>query len=641
MEFMNNRQKELLRILLTEADKPLVIQDLSERVACSEKTIRNDLNDIEAYLKQYKTAVIIRKPGIGVYLKIDEAERTKLFQSLHQTEVLSEQERLTEIAYQLLVSEKPITQQQLADQYYVNKAAIKQDLASLTSWLRNFDLSLVSRQRIGNTIEGTELNKRSALAHVSQLYSPETKDTHDVLDLFLPHEISTVRKTLKDLQQHYDFIFIDGAFESLLVHALIMIKRTRQQINVFIDEGEKDAIYQREDYQHTRWFLERLEHILGIRFPEEEVIYFTWHLISCKKRQGDTEELANQRDLEKIVSELTVKLRELTLINFQEDTVLIDGLTIHMDSVVNRLTYGFPITNPLLSEIKKMYPYMFGMVLLAVKELKSFAIQMPEDEAAYLVLHFQASIERMQGVRERKKQGIIVCHMGVGMSHLLQAKLEQNFYNVTILACIGKAELRGYLKENKVDFIISTIPLGQTEVPSIVVSPLLEQKEKEKVGKFIKEVESGRTNENKVSPLVSMVEKETVFLQVEKEHRYEVVEMLANALYVHGYVDQTYTHSALLREKLSATSIGSGIAIPHGKPEGIKKPAIAVAVLAHPLEWGNEMVSLVFLLAISNEHKKQAGNIFHELSSLSEQPSLVESLQSAQDPSEFIMTLHQ
>src|SRR5699024_12814786 len=132
-------------------------------------------------------------------------------------------------------------------------------------------------------------------------------------------------------------------------------------------------------------------------------------------------------NLETVVIELTDKLRELTLINFQEDTVLIDGLTIHMDSVVNRLTYGFPITNPLLSEIKKMYPYMFVMVLLAVKDLKSFDIQMPEDEAAYLVLHFQASMERMQGTRTVKKQAVIVCHMCIGLLLLMQAKIELYF----------------------------------------------------------------------------------------------------------------------------------------------------------------------------------------------------------------------
>src|SRR5699024_5439852 len=142
---MNNRQSELLRILLTDDANPLVIQDLSNRLACSEKTIRNDLNDIEAYLKQYETAVLIRKPGIGISLKVDEAERAKLFQSLHRTETIPEKERITEIAYQLLVSDKPITLQQLAEQYYVNRGEIKKDLDRLTKRLRSFDLSQIGR----------------------------------------------------------------------------------------------------------------------------------------------------------------------------------------------------------------------------------------------------------------------------------------------------------------------------------------------------------------------------------------------------------------------------------------------------------------------------------------------------------------
>src|SRR5699024_6390238 len=143
---------------------------------------------------------------------------------------------------------------------------------------------------------------------------------------------------------------------------------------VYIDEEEKDDIYHREDYEHTRWFLARLEHILSIRFPEEEVIYFTWHLMSCKKRQADADELPNQHNLETVVIELTYNLRELTLITFHEDTILIDCLTIHIDSVVYRITYCFSIIIHILFNIKILYPYMFVMVLLALKVFKSFDI---------------------------------------------------------------------------------------------------------------------------------------------------------------------------------------------------------------------------------------------------------------------------
>src|SRR5699024_11727375 len=51
------------------------------------------------------------------------------------------------------------------------------------------------------------------------------------------------------------------------------------------------------------------------------------------------------------------------------------------------------------------------------------------------------------------------------------------------------------------------------------------------------------------------------------EHSFEIVERLANQLVRLAVVDESFTHSALLRERASSTSIGGKIAIPHAQPE--------------------------------------------------------------------------
>jgi activator of the mannose operon, transcriptional antiterminator len=638
---MNDRQKDLLRILLTDDKEALLVQNLSKRLDCSEKTIRNDLKRIEEFLHDYSSASIIRKPGIGVYLEIDEAERSQLFQVLLSKEQKTNEERIIEIAYQLLIHDKPLTLQDLAERYYVTKKTIKEDMENITNWLKRFDLELLSKQRIGNVITGTELNKRSALAHLSQLIPSLSDDKGYVFDLFLPYEITIVKKALQNLQLNYSIAFTDGATESLLVHALIMVKRTRQKSPVFIPDKEKESIYQTKEYQYTGWFLKQLEPIFQLSFPEDERIYFTWHLISSKKRQDlTTDSLVPNDTLVKIITDLTTKLRKLTMINFESDSVLINGLTVHMHSVINRLTYGFPITNPLLSEIKKMYPYMFNMVILALEDLnEKYGLKIPEDEAAYLVLHFQAAIERLEGKRESMKRALIVCHMGIGMSHLLQAKMEQHYKDIHIVNCIGKANVHDFLNNNKVDFIISTVPIERILVPHIVVSPLLEAKDKERLNQFFDQLEHKGTGSQENFYLSQLIDKDLIHLKVDKEHRYEVVEMLGNALFQKGFVDEKFTHSALLRERNSATSIGAGIAIPHGNPTMIKKSAIAVAVLSEPLEWGDQMVSLIFMLGISNDNQKQAKGAIKQIATLSEHPSSVQSLVEAKNTHEFLSLL--
>ena len=129
------------------------------------------------------------------------------------------------------------------------------------------------------------------------------------------------------------------------------------------------------------------------------------------------------------------------------------------------------------------------------------------------------------------------------------------------------------------------------------------------------------------------------FLGVDNEHRYEVVELLGNALIQKGYVKENFTHNALLRERKSATSIGGGIAIPHADPNLIHKSAIAVAILENPIEWGNEFVSVVFMLAIANVDHKITREVIGQIAGISEDPLLGKELADAQDMHAFIDVL--
>ncbi|MFC4025156.1 BglG family transcription antiterminator [Oceanobacillus longus] len=638
---MNERQKKLLQILLDNHNAVVQIQDLAERLDCSEKTVRNDLKYIEGHIQEFSDAIIVRKPGIGVYLVMDEAERSLLFQRLSSRETKTQEERTIEIGYQLLTNEKPITLQHLANRYYVPKATIKKDIEEIAGWLKRFDIELVSKQRLGSATCGSELNRRSALAHLSRI-TTSSDDKSYVLDMFQPYEITTVRKLLQDMQLRYSIAFTDGAMESLLVHALIMIKRTRERSTVYISDEDKGKTQQTAEYDYIRWFTKQLEMVLKITLPENERVYFTWHLISSKKHQGLNlvDVSVEQEILTKVVNDLVAKVNRLTMTNYEADSILINGLTIHMHSVLNRINYGFPITNPLLAEIKKMYPYMFGMVVLALQDIKvTYNLDIPEDEAAYLVLHFQASVERMEVRREKRKKVLIVCHLGTGMSRLLEAKIKHHYQDIQVVSCIGKSDVHEYLKTNRVDIVISTVSLEKVNVPSIVISPLLEAQDRDKLNRFFDELENKKALSRKASGLMKLVERENIHLQVKQEHRFEIVEMLGNALYKKRYVEQAFTHSALIRERTSATSIGGGIAIPHGQPDLITKSTISIAVLEKPLEWGHEVVSVVFLIAISNEDHQQTREAISDIAAISEKPSIVKALVEAGNVNEFLKIL--
>src|SRR5699024_8331873 len=107
-----------------------------------------------------------------------------------------------------------------------------------------------------------------------------------------------------------------------------------------------------------------------------------------------------------------------------------------------------------------------------------------------------------------------------------------------------------------------------------------------------------------------------------------------------GYVKESYPHSVMQREQVSATSIGSGIALPHGNPKADLQPVMAAAILENPLPWGDEWVSVVFLLATMNEEQNQTKGVFGHLAIFSYNSVKITALQTASEPFDFLVMLH-
>lgn len=648
---MNHRQKDILHMLLTETRPQLVVRDIALRFDCSEKTIRNDLDEIDRYLNTTSNARLVRKPGFGVTLDIAEREKAqiadRLLRSTKDQERETEEDRRIAVAYRLLMETKPVTIQELADKHYTSKTVIKKDLDILREWLDKRDLSVVSKQKVGIMLEGKERDKRAALSKLSQLTG---EAGHSFLkDRFAAHELEIVTCELKQLELDAQLAFTDEAFDNLLVHTLLMIRRTKLKQPITFSEQEKIFVREKREFHWIGAFIRKLERLFAVRFPEDEAAYLTAHILGGKIRSQariDTTgpgmaSMAETAEVSVLAETLVRKMSALTWVDFGKDEVLMEGLRIHLYSTLNRLNYGLTVSNPMLQDIKKMYPYMFDMVIYATKELsEAYPFAIPEEEAAYLTLHFQAAVERLSQPVEEPKRVVTVCHMGIGMSQILRTKLERSFPELQVLDSVRKADLPGYLARHAVDFIISTVPLEHVNTPSIMVSPLLEAGEVQKIADFIGKLdyETGG-GEPSGSVLGQYTQPSLVFPRLAVGHRYELIELLANRLYEQGFVEQDYAHQALLRERLSSTTIGGGIAIPHGDPKLIRTSRIAVATLQEPLDWQEERVSLVFMLAIAPQEQEMMKKLFQRLSLLSEQPSTIERLVRAQSPEELLGSL--
>ncbi|KZS46482.1 PTS sugar transporter subunit IIA [Paenibacillus glucanolyticus] len=648
---MNNRQKEIFRNLLMEPNRLWLVQDLADQTDCSEKTIRNDLKVIEEYIVTHSGGHLVKRPGLGIYLEISEADQADLFHRLYSNESTtgdeSDEERVLHLAYRLLMSAKPVTLQNLASPFYVNKAIIRRDMEKIQNWLRSFDLSLVTKQRVGFMIEGSEKNKRTALARLNQLINRPELTGQMMRNQYEPHEIATVYNELKVLQQQHQLRFTDETFESLMLHILLMVKRTKLGQPISLSGQDIAFLENKAEFAWAIGFLKQLQKLFAVPFSKEETAYLTLHLLGGKFRYSQEDggvgrsELADSHPLlPQLVEQLIQRMSELNMIPFSKDQVLLNGLKVHLYTTINRLEYGLAVSNPMLAEIKRMYPYMFDRVIIALEEVGgALHLHFPEEEAAYLTLHFQASVERLHQNESHPQKVIIVCHMGVGMSQLLLAKVERRFPSVHVETTMSRAEVEDYLAAHEVDLVITTVELPELKSPHILVSPLLEANDERKLEQAIRRLDEPDSRTAEESVFLKYTTPFLVFPQQEAERPEQLIAKFALMLEDKGYVEAGYTKSVLDREHMSATTIGGGIAIPHGSSEWVKQSCIAVVTLKQPITWGTEKVELVFLLAIKHDERKEMRQLFKELSRISEQPALVSVLAKETDAIRLLNTL--
>jgi activator of the mannose operon, transcriptional antiterminator len=638
---MNDRQQEMVGILLRHSNRFLLVKDITEELNCSEKTVRNDLKVIEAELKGYSSAALVRKPGLGVCLEVDENDKSKIYRDLYingtKENRMEEEDRLIEIAFELLMSPSAVTVGELAAEFYVSKSVIKKDLDLLGNWLGSFDLTVETKQRIGLTLEGTEKDKRSALARL-----PELVNTNNdfIKNQFSPHEISSITAWMRDLQKKYALSFTDESFERIVLHSLLMLKRTKLQQFIAMPDEEVESLKGHKEYRWAGELLDRMEQAFSIRFPDSERAYLTLHFLGGKFLQmNEVESDGTDELLSKVITAMVNSLSRTHAVHFNHDEELLEGLRVHLHSTLNRLKHGLPVSNVMLQEIKKMYPYLFDQILFAIEEMnQTLPLEIPEEEAAYLTLHFQASLERLKNKHLAVKKAVIVCHMGIGMSQLLRTKIERKFQTVQVEDCIAHSELQAFLKRRAVDFIISTISLEAAGKPYIVVSPLFDKVDEERLVEMVSQLGKAPQSSGK-SMILSCTDPFLVFPHLQETNRYEIIKKLSLDLFRKGYVEKEYTESAMIRERLAATTVGAGIAIPHGNPKYIRQSVIAIGTLTEPVEWGAEKVSLVFLLAVRDDKQEKVKRLFREISLLSEDPDRIQSVLKEKDRLQLLSIL--
>lgn len=643
-----------LRVILKEfiqAKAPLTSTFIANINYVTSRTTRDDIKKLNQQLHAHGATIQSIK-GKGYQLSIKNEDEFHRFLTMEWNQDSNSkntpntpEQRVKYIVRRLLFTMDYIKLEQLADEMYISKSTIQNDMKLVRQQLKPFELDIHVKPSHGIKIIGEEIKIRFCMA---EFFVDRENDSHaDVKPHYefvtLPHDqLRMIKNIIIQQLDSHQMTLSDIVIHNLFIHIAIAVLRIRDGHPIDFNAAHMKEMKDMKDtkaYYVAEKIVEDTEKQLQLSFPKTETTYVALHLLGTKMVASTK---IDSTDIESILDPSIYKLVLLSLEKIEEemhldickDTELMISLGMHLKPAMNRYKYGMNIRNPMLSHIKKNYQLAFQAAVYAgvVIEEKT-GITIDENEIGYLALHIGAAMERNK-LKQGPKRCLVVCASGMGTAQLIYYKLKSKFEGK--MEVVGTTEyyrLRDYPLDD-IDLIVSSIPIREDiRIPVIEVNAIIEEDDLQHIQSFI----SGK----ETNLLSKYLHESNIFLNLEVVSKEQVLEYMTAHLKENEYVDTDLLYSIYEREKIAPTAFGNLVAIPHPLTPKSEQTFISIATLKEPIVWADKTVQFVCLLSVKRNSQEDLQSLYETIGKIIDRPSIVQKLVQAKDKNTFMEIIKQ
>lgn len=597
---MIERQKKIIELFLNNYNTYLNANEIAQHLTVSNRTIRNDIKYIN---NDFLKSLIISVKSRGYMLNTEDYEIddiNNLLKSLDE----KDSEILINLGYHLLMQNSAITLNKLEKKYHISRTKLLDYLSRIQAWCEKFNVKIEIKRKKGISIFGSVNSINNAILHLNQL-SEEDNSVEDLILNELPKShINIIFNIVQENLEKYRINTSAFKIKQLVIHLILIMKRKEpEKISWKIDQ---EALEIAE--KCTSEINSKLKYNLNTETSKLFSFFISYHF---NKFELGVEKIF----IKSYINRLINLMEENVGVKFSEDKLLKENLYSHFSRTYLRLTKNIYLNNPLVNNIKKLYPFIFSVLFEVIETLhKESNITLSEDEIAFLTIHFQSSIERNE---EEQFRVVIACYYGLGVSNLLEAKISKLNKQINVIDIIKLEEVNGYDFSNT-DLLVTTNEIDKSKIMNdinvLIVTPLFSKEDENKFKYYMNEKRNPISINNKLDNINIIVETDKGNYNNTLSIFKRVNEILEN----NKAIENEYIDSVLEREKFSSTYIGNGIAIPHGNPEKVLKSHIIIFKSKKDIKWKQYNVNLVFFLAISKKDLEVAKSFIQSIAKLSE-----------------------
>ncbi|MGY3771629.1 BglG family transcription antiterminator [Tetragenococcus solitarius] len=502
--YFSSRENKLLKLLL-ENKNGIFAQDLQEILQISKRTLYREISSIEETI-QPQNAQIINDRKTGYRLIGAKETLNAINQEIqeNQEDVFDNVQRQSALVSSLLLADEEVIVESLAIDFSVSPTTIHHDLQQVERSLAEYGLSLKRKKARGIIVEGPEEKRRQILSNIiysdvneyefftylAGLSGPDEKKqpANFFLRFITPRWFYFAKQAVLEKTNRLFIEVTDNQLQQVITSLALSLERisndhfvVEENANVGISPSVKGLAQQ---------IMSEIKKQTDLKITDSEILFFSRQLegVNYKRPQNiffdnfDAEISYQIRELIRLVSEQMHS-------DFRKDDTLFYDLLTHLSAAFKRIDNQAQLSgNPLLEKILTEYPKLTEVIKQNLKQIFTDHQAFLQDELAYVVIHFAASLER-NPVR-KELSALVLCSSGIGTAKILESRINKYIPEIEHIE-VAKISQMGHIDFKEFDIILSTIYLPDFSLPYKVISPLLLDDEIHEIKQELKEKQFG------------------------------------------------------------------------------------------------------------------------------------------------------
>jgi lichenan operon transcriptional antiterminator len=497
----------------------------------------------------------------------------------------------------------------LAATLFVSDSTIEADLGKVRSLLAGTGLAL-TRHGPTVTLTGSETDRRRLL---SRMFRDESArgllQLEQIQEEFQSESLGAFKTDLLAMLDSQGYFVNEYGTDNVLLHLAIAVDRVgKRPPPASAATTARSQLAESLAQLVTRHFAVEL----GADDLEYLALLLSTRVITPGHDQPASalvDSYVQQDDLE-IVRRITQRASEEYLVDLSDENFIV-RLSLHVRNLINRAADRSYSRNPLTRSIKTSYPMTYELAVFIASELqRQEQIVVNDDEIAYIAMHVGAHLEQ-QSRRQEMVSCAIVCPNYYDMHVLLRERIERVLGDeLEVVTVVTRSDVDwGSLGA---DLVLTTIDPRLHADGTIVIQPFLTEGDIDRIRLAASRVRRLRRRAQIRDELLKFFDESLYLRNFYARDEVSMIRALGERMLVQGIIDQAYVDGAIEREMMSSTAFTDNLAVPHAMAMTARRTSIAIVVNDAPMDWGDDRVNVVAMIAFSAAGRASFQSVFDQ-----------------------------